>query len=64
MEKFTIIVAKTSTGYSGYSENYNVATTGADMHELETNILEALNFYWEEAGRNFVVTKENLIFKF
>lgn len=45
MKKVKFIVEKTDTGYSAYHENSNgiVATTGGNISELKTNILEAYN---------------------
>jgi len=47
MKKITIIVEKTETGYSAYSENYPVYTVGNNLDELKFNILEAFNLYFE-----------------
>ena len=49
MKKIAIIVEKTETGYSAYSENYPVYTVGSNLDELKNNILEALNLYFEKA---------------
>jgi predicted RNase H-like HicB family nuclease len=49
MKKITIIVEKTETGYSAYSENYPVYTVGNNLDELKLNILEALNLYLEDS---------------
>lgn len=48
MKKITIIVEKTETGYSAYSENYPVYTAGNNLDELKFNILEALNLYFKD----------------
>lgn len=48
MKKFIIIVEKTETGYSAYSENYPVYTVGNNLDELKFNILEAFNLYFED----------------
>ena len=48
MKKITIIVEKTETGYSAYSENYPVYTVGNNLDELKFNILEAFSLYFEE----------------
>lgn len=48
MRKVKVIVEKTSTGYSAYSDKLPVYTTGKDVKELLNNILEALNFYFVE----------------
>lgn len=47
MKKTTIIIEKTETGYSAYAENHPVYTVGNNLDELKSNILEALNLYFE-----------------
>jgi predicted RNase H-like HicB family nuclease len=44
------IVEKTDTGFSAFAEEYPVYTTGKNMTELQDNILEALNFYFEDTN--------------
>lgn len=46
--KIKAIVEKTRTGFSAYAEDYPVFTTGKTFSQLNKNILEALNFYFEE----------------
>ena len=60
MKKVKIIVEKTSTGYSAYAEKYPVYTTGADMKELVNNIVEALSFYFQEAGEKIAISRKDL----
>ena len=48
MKKIKVVVERTSTGYSAYAEKYPVYTVGEHLEELKINILEALNFYFEE----------------
>jgi len=43
-----VIVEKTRTGFSAFAEDYDVYTTGKTFSELNDNILEALNFYFED----------------
>ncbi len=57
-KKIKIIIEKTGTGFSAFAENLPVFTTGATISELQTSILEALNFYFEDEKRK--VTTENL----
>ncbi len=64
MKKVKIIVEKTSTGYSAYAEKYPVYTTGADVKELVNNIVEALSFYFQEAGEKIAVSKKDLDLSF
>ena len=48
MKKIEMIVERTSTGYSAYAQDYPVASTGKDLIELKSNIVEALELYFEE----------------
>ena len=57
-KKIEIIVEKTDSGYSAYAENMNVFSTGKDITELYANLLEALNFAYEDLG--YEITVENL----
>lgn len=50
MKKIEMIVERTNTGYSVYAQNFPVATTGKDLIELKSNMVEALNLYFEENG--------------
>lgn len=60
MKKFTYIVERTRTGYSAYvaDEGYGIYTVGGDMKELRSNMLEALNLYFEDQGK--VYTQNNI----
>ena len=44
MKKIEIIVEKTATGYSAFTDELNVYTTACDINGLYTNLIEALNF--------------------
>ncbi len=57
-KKITVIVEKTNTGFSAYPLGYPVGTTGDTVIELQKNMLEALNFYFEEEG--YAVTSANI----
>ena len=48
--KFRIIIERTEYGFSAYSSNYNICTTGQTIAELQVNILEAFNLYFENEG--------------
>jgi predicted RNase H-like HicB family nuclease len=52
MKKIVIIVEKTETGYAAYAEDFPVFTVGKDLDELKTNILEAINMYFEAEERS------------
>lgn len=56
-----MIVEKTETGFSAFSEDYPIFTTGRTVPELIDNAIEAANLYFEEY--NFVLTHENLKFE-
>jgi predicted RNase H-like HicB family nuclease len=49
--KIEMVVEKTKTGYSAYSVKYPVFTVGSSLEELKANMLEALNLYFESAGK-------------
>jgi predicted RNase H-like HicB family nuclease len=57
-KKINITVEKTDTGYSAYAEDMDVFTVGKDITDLYANLIEALNFAYEEQG--YEVTAENL----
>ena len=59
--KVKVIIEKTGTGFSAYAVNYNAYTTGKTISELQENILEALNFYFED--QNIKISKENIELK-
>lgn len=60
-KKIDITVEKTDTGYSAYTTDLSVFTTGKDIPELYANLIEALNLAYEELG--YEVTAENLKLK-
>jgi transcriptional regulator with XRE-family HTH domain len=47
-KKITLIVEKTNTGFSAYSEDYPIFTTGKSIPELINSAYEATEFYFEE----------------
>jgi len=47
-KKITLIVEKTNTGFSAYSDNYPIFTTGQSIPELIKSAYEATEFYFEE----------------
>lgn len=49
--KIEMIAGKTKTGYFAYAEKYAVYTAGKTVEELKSNILEALNLYFEKEGK-------------
>jgi len=60
-KKFLIIVEKTDTGFSAFSKDYPVYTTGRTITDLMNNALEALALHFEE--ENIRLTHENLKFE-
>jgi len=48
VNKIILTVEKTDTGFSAYSENYPIFTTGQSIPELIKNAYEATDFYFEE----------------
>jgi len=49
-KKFTFIIEKTGTGFSVYSDELPVYTTGGNISELLENTVEALNLFLEDEG--------------
>lgn len=60
-KKIKVKVEKTNTGFSAYSLEYPVYTTGNTFTELLNNIVEALNFFFEE--KNVQVKSTNIEFQ-
>ncbi len=55
-----IIVEKTATGFSAYSEEYPIFTSGRTVPELLNNAYEATQLYFEDQS---VVSQENIKFE-
>jgi hypothetical protein len=64
MKKLKMIVEKTSSGYSAYSEKFPVFTTGSNIADLMRNAVEAFNFYFRESGEKVKVDKSHVDFSF
>ena len=60
-KKIKMIVEKTDTGFSAFSEDYPIYTTGRTIPELIDNAIEAANLYFEE--ENVQIAQENLKFE-
>ena len=60
-KKIKMIVEKTDTGFSAFSENYPIYTTGRTIPELINNAIEAANLRFEDDG--ILITQENLKFE-
>ena len=59
--KIKMTVEKTNTGFSAFSEDYPIFTTGRTIPELMENALEAANLCFEDDKVN--ITQENLQFE-
>ena len=59
-KKIKVILEKTNTGFSAYAadDDIPVGTTGKNIAELQDNLLEALNLFYNERG--FVIVKKNI----
>ncbi len=60
-KKVVIVVEKTDTGFSAYSDVYPIFSTGRTIPELIDNVFEASSFYFEE--EEIKITHENLKFE-
>jgi len=49
-KRIGFIVEWTKTGFSAYSEDHPVVTTGETLQELKRNIVEAMNLLLEDEG--------------
>jgi len=52
-KKIIMTVEKTDTGFSAFSEDYPIFTTGQSIPELINNTYEATEFYFEEEAIKF-----------
>lgn len=59
-KKIKITVEKTETGFSAYSEEYPIFTTGRTVPELIENALEATQLYFEN---KYLILNKNLKFE-
>ena len=55
-----IVIEKTKTGFSAYSEDHAMFTTARTIPELIENTVEAANLYFED--EKITITQENLNF--
>ena len=60
-KKIKMIVEKTNTGFSAFSEDSPIYTTGKTVPELINNAYEAAQLYFEE--ENVKVSHENIKFE-
>jgi len=59
-KKIKIIVGKTETGFSAYSDDFSIFTTGRTVPELINNAYEATQLYFED---KYEITQDNLKFE-
>ena len=59
---YQMIVEKTSTGFSAYSVDFPVFTTGDSLNEILKNAMEAFNLWFEEEGKIIDLTQIKLIY--
>ena len=60
-KKIKMIVEKTETGFSAYSEDSSIFTTGKTVPELINNAYEATQLFFEE--ENIKISHENIKFE-
>lgn len=60
-KKIQVSVEKTDTGFSAFTVDYPVFTTGKTISELSQNMVEALNLYFEDDG--ILVEEKNMHFE-
>lgn len=60
-KKISLIVEKTDTGFSAYTEDYPIFTTAKTIPGLIDNALEAVNYFFED--QDIRITHENLKFE-
>jgi predicted RNase H-like HicB family nuclease len=46
-DKILVVIEKSNTGFSAFSDSFPVYTTGATMNELIDNTIEAFSLYFE-----------------
>lgn len=63
MTKIKVKVDKTVNGYSAHAEKYAAFTTGDTVAELTSNMVEALNLYFEAEGKGKVIDHGDLSFE-
>ncbi len=60
-KKIKLTVEKTETGFSAYSEDLPIYTTGRTIPELMAHALEAVNLYFDD--QRLSITPEQLAFE-
>jgi predicted RNase H-like HicB family nuclease len=57
-KKFKFVVEKTETGFSAFSEDTPIFTTGKNITELQNNILEAIELAFDTGSNK--IDKDNI----
>ena len=60
MKKIRGFIEKTGTGFSACADDFPVCTTGDDLAEIRSNMVEAMNLYYEETDPKKVISEEDL----
>ena len=60
-KKIRFIIEKTDTGFSAYSNDYPVFTTGSSFTEILNNTVEAMNLFLSE--QDYQITESNVTFE-
>jgi predicted RNase H-like HicB family nuclease len=60
-KKIVMVIEKTDTGFSAYSVDYPIYTTGKNMADLIRNANEAANLYYED--QEIILRQDNLKFE-
>jgi hypothetical protein len=60
-KKIHMIVERTNTGFSAYSEEYSIFTTGKTIPELVNNAYEAVSLFFKD--QKIEATSENILFE-
>ncbi len=59
-KRIVAVVEKTDTGFSAFAKYFPVYTTGKTMTELQNNIIDSLNFYFEDVKKQVSFDDINL----
>jgi hypothetical protein len=57
-KKYKFVVEKTETGFSAFSEDNPIFTTGKNITELQNNLIEAMELAYDSTNSKF--SKENI----
>src|ERR1017187_3356968 len=57
MEKIKVNIEKTNTGFSAGADKYPVYTAGDSLEEIKSNMVEALNLYFDYKHKPGITTE-------